>query len=473
MITPVLLCGGSGTRLWPVSRQSFPKQFAEFIGNGSLFQAAARRAAGQGFAAPLVVTGDPFRFIVKDQLAAVAIKPSAVLIEPESRNTAPAVLAAALWQAERDPDALMIVLPTDHLLPDSTSFAQTVMTARAAAEDGRIVTFGITPTRPETGYGYLELTDSRDQVSPGLQPLARFIEKPNSETAAELVSSGRCLWNSGIFLFSAKAMLQAFETHAPEMRRHAEASYRKAQMDLGFTRLAAKPWSLLSEISIDHAIMEKENTLSVMPYGGAWSDLGGWEAVWQESGRDAHGNAVSAHALAIGCRNTLLRSEHDGLELVGIGLSDIVAVATPDAVVVARTSEAQRVKDAVKALKAKGADQATSYGREQRPWGWFECLARGSSFQVKRIVVNPGAALSLQSHQQRAEHWVVVEGTAQATIGDRAQKILENQSVFIPQGERHRLANTAQRPLVVIEVQTGPYLGEDDIIRYEDAYGRR
>ena len=471
-IQPILLCGGSGTRLWPLSRQSYPKQFTRLLGKESLFQASARRLSGEGFAPPLVVTGDQFRFVVMEQLAAVSIAAAATLIEPEPRNTGPAVLAAALWHAERDPDALLLVAPSDHVIADSAAFQAAVRSAAPKAQAGHIITFGIVPTRPETGYGYLELGPDADAAGLTPQPLSHFVEKPGAAHAAEMVQSGRYLWNAGIFLFTARAMIAAFKAHAPAMLPPAIASVAKAKGDLGFTRLAAEHWSELPAISIDYAIMEKAGNLLVMPYQAAWSDLGGWEAVWQESGPGENGNVVTPHALAIDCENTLLRSEAEGLQLVGIGLRDIVAVAMPDAVLVVHKADAQRVKDAVAALKARGTRQATEFPHDHRPWGWFESLARGDRFQVKRIVVRPGAALSLQSHHHRSEHWIVVEGTARVTVGSQVQLISENQSIYIPLGEKHRLENPGKLPMVLIEVQTGSYLGEDDIVRFEDVYSR-
>ena len=470
LIHPVLLCGGSGTRLWPLSRQSFPKQFARLTGEESLFQATARRNSGAGFAAPVVVTGDPFRFVVTEQLAQILL--AATLIEPEARNTAPAVLAAALWLSQREPDALMIVSPSDHVIPDDGRFRAAVAAARPAAEAGSIVTFGITPDRPETGYGYLELAEGSHRTASETQPLARFVEKPGAAAAASMAASGRFLWNAGIFLCRASVMIDAFAHHMPEMLSGVRQALAEARSDLGFTRLDAPSWARLQSISIDYAIMEKETGLKVMPYAGGWSDLGSWDAVWTETGPDHKGNVLSAHASAIDCENTLLRSEHPGLELVGIGLADIVAVATPDAVLVTRKSNAQRAGEAVAVLKAKGLRQATAFARDHRPWGWFESLALGSRFQVKRIVVNPGASLSLQSHRHRAEHWVVVEGVAKVTIGEDTRLLHENQSVYIPLGEKHRLENPCEQPMALIEVQTGSYLGEDDIIRYEDIYAR-
>lgn len=472
MIHPVLLCGGSGTRLWPTSRQSFPKQFARLVGEESLFQASARRLSGDGFAAPLVVTGDLFRFVVNEQLAQVSLAAAATLIEPEARNTAPAVLAAALWLAERDPDALMIVSPADHVISDAPGFRAAIATAAPAAKAGAIITIGIRPDRPETGYGYLELMEGADASAATVQQLARFIEKPEAARAEAMASSGRYLWNAGIFLFQAKTVIAAFGRHAPEMLSTVVEALQMAKTDLGFTRLSLDAWSRVQNISIDYAIMEKERELQVLPYHGAWSDLGSWQAVWQESPAAESGNVLSAHAMAIDCENTLLRAEDDGLELVGIGLKDLVVVAAHDAVLVAHKADAQRVGEAVAALKAKGLRQATDFAHDHRPWGWFESLARGSRFQVKRIVVKPGAALSLQSHLHRSEHWIVVAGTAKVTIGNSVRLMSENQSVYIPLGEKHRLENPGHQPMVLIEVQTGSYLGEDDIVRYEDIYER-
>jgi mannose-1-phosphate guanylyltransferase/mannose-6-phosphate isomerase len=471
-VHPVLLCGGSGTRLWPLSRQSYPKQFAPLLGAESLFQASVRRVTGTGFAAPLVVTGEAFRFIVKDQLAEIDRPARAILIEPAGRNTGPAVLAAALWLAARDPDAVMLVAPSDHVIPDGAAFRAAVAAALPAAQAGRLVTFGIAPVRPETGYGYLELAPEADATAAAPQDLARFIEKPDALRAAEMLAAGRFLWNAGIFLFSAGAILAAYETHAPGLLAGARAAVAGAEADLGLTRLAAEPWSALEAISIDYAIMEKAERLAVMPYPGAWSDLGGWEAVWQEGGPDGQGNVTVGAVTAIDCRDTLLRSEAEGLALVGIGLDDMIAVAMPDAVLVARKSDSQRVKDAVAALKEKQAAQATAFPVSHRPWGWFESLVVGDRFQVKRIVVHPGAALSLQSHHHRSEHWIVVQGTAKVTVDGKVTLVTENESVYIPVGAVHRMENPGKVDMVLIEVQTGSYLGEDDIIRYEDVYAR-
>ena len=472
MIHPILLCGGSGTRLWPLSRKSYPKQFAKLMGDESLFQASARRLSGKGFAAPVIVTGDPFRFIVTEQLAQVEQAAMGILIEPDGRNTAPAILAAALWIAKTDPGALMLVAPSDHVIPDTAAFAASVQAAVPRAQTGDLVTFGITPTRPETGYGYLELAADANAGADTPQTLARFVEKPDADRAANMLAAGNFLWNAGIFLFTADAIIAAYETHAPDLLKAVTRALTQADPDLGFTRLDPAEWAKADDISIDYAIMEKADNLAVMPFGAGWSDLGGWDAVWMETGPDAQGNVCSENATAIDCTDTLLRSETDGLQLVGIGLDNIVAIAMGDAVLVADKSKAQRVKEAVDALKAKGASQAIQLPRDYRPWGWYESLVIGGRFQVKRIVVNPGASLSLQSHHHRSEHWIVVEGTAKVTVDDSVNLISENQSVYIPLGAVHRMENPGKVPMVLIEVQTGSYLGEDDIIRYEDVYAR-
>ena len=469
MITPILLCGGSGTRLWPLSRKSYPKQFAKILGDDTLFKASARRLSGPGYAPPVIVTGSDFRFIVTEQLLDAGIDPGAILIEPAGRNTAPAILAAALHVAAQDPDGLMLVAPSDHVVPDAEAFRAAVALGRPAAQAGQIVTFGITPTHPETGYGYLELAQTPEA---GPVALRRFVEKPDAARAAEMLESGNYLWNGGIFLFRASDMLAAFEAHAPGIVAPVKTAYEKAKPDLGFLRLDPVAWGDAEDISIDYAVMERADNLSVVPFAAGWSDLGGWDAVWRESAPDDSGVATSDQATAIDCRDTLLRSESPRQEIVGIGLDNIIAVAMPDAVLVADKSRAQDVKKAVSALKAQKALQAESFPKDHRPWGWFESLVIGQRFQVKRIHVHPGAALSLQSHHHRSEHWIVVEGTAQVTIDDEVKLVTENQSVYIPLGAVHRMENPGKVPMVLIEVQTGTYLGEDDIVRYEDVYAR-
>ncbi|WP_050929905.1 mannose-1-phosphate guanylyltransferase/mannose-6-phosphate isomerase [Aestuariivita boseongensis] len=471
-ITPVLLCGGSGTRLWPLSRKSYPKQFVPLVGEETLFQASAKRLSGQGFGAPMVLTNSDFRFIVTEQLAEAGLDPAAILIEPEGRNTAPAVLAAALWLEKTDPDALMLVAPSDHVVPDASAFRNAVSAGVSAAQAGDLVTFGIKPTHPETGYGYLELAEDPGDFAARPLKLNRFVEKPDAARAGKMLEAGTYLWNAGIFLFSVKTILAAFEAHAPDLVAPVRDAVDQGKPDLGFLRLDPTAWARADDISIDYAVMERAENLSVVPFAAGWSDLGGWDAVWREAARDPRGVATAGHATALDCDDTLLRSEDDRMEVVGIGLKNIITVAMPDAVLVADASRAQDVKEAVTALKAKQAKQATMFPKDHRPWGWFESLVIGDRFQVKRIHVHPGAALSLQSHHHRSEHWIVVEGTAKVTVDDEVKLVSENQSVYIPLGAVHRMENPGKVPMVLIEVQTGTYLGEDDIIRYEDVYAR-
>ena len=473
IIHPVLLCGGSGTRLWPLSRRSHPKQFVKLLGEESLFQSSARRLSGESFAAPTVVTGSDFRFMVVEQLAAIAIEPQIILIEPFARNTAAAVCAAAVALDAKNGDSLMLVSPSDHVITDLKRFRATVEAAIPTANEGQIVTFGIRPDRAETGYGWLELPSKlSDDFPEVVQPLSSFVEKPAAEAADALLSGGMHLWNAGIFLFSTSNILASFEQHAPQTLTEVRNAFGSAEADLGFTRLGAEPWARLKDISIDYAVMEHAPNLSVMPYGGYWSDLGDWQAIWREGEADTFGIVADGPSTALDCENTLLLATSETQELVAMGLKDIVAVAMPDAVLVAHKDRAQDVKTAVAKLKAKGAAQAETLPRDYRPWGWYESIALGPRFQVKRIVVNPGGALSLQSHNHRSEHWIVVEGSAKVTIDNDVKIVNENQSVYIPLGAVHRMENPGKLPLTLIEVQTGSYFGEDDITRYEDVYAR-
>ncbi|MBD3665140.1 mannose-1-phosphate guanylyltransferase/mannose-6-phosphate isomerase [Sulfitobacter sp. TSTF-M16] len=468
-ITPVILCGGSGTRLWPVSRKSFPKQFIPLIGDGSLFQQSSGRLWGSGFTRPLIVTNSDFRFIVTQQLADMGLDPGAVLIEPSARNTAPALLAAALHQAQSDPHGLMLAAPSDQYITQVDTFRASLQRGVAAAQSGQIVTFGIRPDRPETGYGYLEL--DHDDIA-GAVPLKRFVEKPVLAEAERMLAAGGYLWNAGIFMYTAQTLIEAFKTHAPEMLSDVEAAVAGAQSDLGFLRLEPEAWARCADISIDFAIMEKISNIAVVQHDGDWSDLGGWMAVHQHADVDADGVALQGAAHALDCQNTLLRSESDALQLVGLGLRNIVAVAMPDAVLVADRSRVAELGDVVKEMRKANVPQADTFPKDHRPWGFFETLILGGRFQVKRIVVNPGAALSLQSHVHRAEHWIVVAGTAKVTIGDTEKLVWENESVYVPLGAVHRMENPGKLPMELIEVQTGSYLGEDDIIRYDDVYAR-
>ena len=472
-ITPILLAGGSGTRLWPLSRKSYPKQFSTLLGDETLFQSSAKRLVSSQavqFDTPITITNSDFRFIVIEQLQGADIDPGAVLIEPEGRNTAPAVLAATIYASKSNPNATILIAPSDHIIPDTLSFHAAICEGLKETAKGRIVTFGITPTEPETGYGYLELSAAS---SGGAVPLNRFVEKPDTEAAKAMLDAGTYLWNAGIFLFCAKDMIAAFQAHAPQLMDPVSDAIEQGHVDLGFFRLAAAPWAKCENISIDYAIMEKIDTLSAVPYSAGWNDLGGWDAVWLEQGPDAEGVVASANTTAIECQNVLLRSENESQHLVGLGLENIIAIAMPDAVLVAQKDRAQDIKLVVSALKAKGVPQAETFPKDHRPWGWFESLIIGKRFQVKRIYVLAGAALSLQSHHHRSEHWIVVEGTARVTVDDRVTLLTEGESTYIPLGAVHRMENSGKVPMVLIEIQTGAYLGEDDIVRYEDIYDRK
>lgn len=472
MITPVILAGGAGTRLWPVSRDSYPKQFADLGNPQTLFQDTALRLDGAGYRRAVVVTGDDYRFMVSQQLGQIGVLPENILLEPVGRNTAPAVLVAALLleQSGRASE-LMLVAPSDHAIPDKEAFQGVVKAAIPTAQAGAIVAFGIQPDRLETGYGYLELANSDDtSIAPYL--LKCFVEKPDVTRAAEMLASGKFLWNAGVFLFRVDRIIKAFNQHAPQMIALARAACEQSKPDLGFRRLAKEPWCKIDSISLDYAIMEKETGLMVMPFSADWHDLGDWEAIQRTSSADRNGMVTHGTTTAVDCTNSLLWAAQEHQQLVGIGLDNIIAIAMSDAVLVADRRRTQDVKQAVALLKQKSIRQATKFTRDHRPWGWFDSLVLGSRFQVKRIVVTPGGKLSLQSHAHRAEHWIVVEGTAHVTLDKEELVIAENQSIYVPLGAVHRMENRGKVNMTLIEVQTGTYFGEDDIIRYDDVYSR-
>ena len=471
-ITPVLLAGGSGTRLWPLSRRSYPKQFSRLVGSTTLFQQSALRLNSSkiiNFAPHLTLTNSKYRFIISDQLQSVGIDPGPILIEPEAKNTAPAILAACLYLSDQDENAVLLVAATDHVIPDTQAFHSAVALGLTQVKLGKIVTFGVTPTRPETGYGYMEVGDNGHN---GATEILSFIEKPEKHLAETMLAKGNYLWNAGMFMFGVKEMISAFEQNFPELLKQARVSIANGKSDLGFFRLDQEAWSSLPDISIDYAIMEKADNLVAIAYSAGWSDLGDWDAVWQDSEQDKNGVALSENAHAIDCKNTLLRSESENQQIIGLGLENIIAVAMPDAVLVCHKDKAQEVKKVVAQLKSLNVPQAEISSKDHRPWGWFESLALADHFQVKRICVKPGAALSLQSHRHRSEHWIVVGGSARVTLDQEVKIITEGQSVYIPQGSIHRMENPGKSSMVLIEVQTGSYFGEDDIVRYEDIYSR-
>lgn len=469
MITPIILAGGSGTRLWPASRQSFPKQFTDIIGDESLFQSTLRRLSGPGFGAPTIVTGADYRFITAEQVTQVGVTDATILLEPEGRNTAAAILTAALHH-EATPDRILLVAPSDHKITDTTAFAEAVAMGEKAAAKGEIVTFGITPTAAETGYGYLQLSEMPQSVT--AQPLRSFVEKPAKADAEKMLKSGMYLWNAGIFMFQVSRIIEAFEVLAPRLVIPCRAALAAGREDLCFFRLAEDAYARCDDISIDYAVMEAAEALTIIPVDCGWSDLGSWRAVHQAREKDEDGNTLAGGATQIGCEGALLRCDRPDTRIVGLGLKNIAAIATGDAILVANMDDAERVKEVVSELKVQNAPQATSFQQCHRPWGHYETLSLGDRFQVKRIMVKPGGQLSLQSHLHRSEHWVVVEGTATVTVDQDIRNLAENQSIYIPLGAVHRLENNGKVPLTLIEVQSGPYLGEDDIIRYEDVYAR-
>lgn len=473
LITPILLAGGSGSRLWPSSRETYPKQFMKLTGNQTLFQQTAFRVTCSDslkFNPPITVTSSNFRFIVNEQLQAVGNSLHRILIEPEAKNTAPAIIAATLFAQMDNKNEIIIVTPTDHVVSDTENFNKAIKVGLEAVENGKIVTFGIKPTYPETGYGYLQLETSFSQEA---NKVLQFIEKPDEIRAKEMIEKDNFFWNAGIFMFRANDMISAFNLYAKDMLTNVSKSVDLSFKDLVFTRLHPKYWGILDNISIDYAIMEKVKNLVAIPYFGDWSDLGDWKAVWRQYPQDKHGVALSKNAHSIDCKNSLLRSEDDSQQIIGLGLEDIVAIAMPDAVLVANKSKTQDVKNVVQYLKSKNISQSEKFRKDHRPWGWFETLSLEEGFQVKKIFVKSGAVLSLQSHKYRSEHWVIVKGLAKVTIDKKTQLLSEGESTYVPSGSKHRIQNYGKALLIIIEVQIGSYLGEDDIKRYEDIYSRK
>jgi len=470
MIHPVILSGGSGTRLWPMSRTLYPKQLLSLLGQDSLLQQTVRRVADrQGFAAPLLVANEEHRFIIAEQLREIAAVPRALLLEPVGRNTAPAACIAALALTEAEPDLLMLVMPSDHTIGDLAAFADAVEGAATAARAGALVSFGITPQRAETGYGYIRRGSELDGAK-GVFAVAEFVEKPGPEQAQAYVASGEHSWNSGMFLFPARVYLDELERLRPDMVAACRDALATAQRDSDFVRLGREAFAGCDSDSIDYAVMEHTRRAAVVPVSMGWSDIGSWDALWEMGDKDQHGNSIEGNVVAEDARNCYLRSEA-GL-VAAIGIEDLVVVSTADAVMVAPRNRTQDVKKLVARLVKDRRDEADALPTVHRPWGTFTSLHNGHRVQVKHIMVKPGGKLSLQMHHHRAEHWVVVQGTARIRRGDQETMLSEDQSTYIPIGTAHRLENPGKIPLHLIEVQSGSYLGEDDIVRLEDSYGR-
>ncbi|MGZ8288680.1 MAG: mannose-1-phosphate guanylyltransferase/mannose-6-phosphate isomerase [Telluria sp.] len=468
-IYPVILSGGAGTRLWPLSRAVLPKQLLPLVTDRTMLQETALRVGDwPELMAPLVVCGNDHRFMVAEQMREIGITPLGILLEPAGRNTAPAVAAAANYLLAIDPHAVMLVLPADHVIKDAKAFATAVARAAETVRDGSLATFGIVPTAPETGYGYIRRGAANG--SEGCFKVERFVEKPTRETAEGFVAEGGYYWNSGMFLFRADRYLAELEQFRPEIAGAAEAAVRLGYRDLDFCRLDEAAFAGSPSDSIDYAVMERTSHAVVVPADIGWSDVGSWSALWEVQQGDADGNVQRGDVYLDGVSNSLVRAESRIVAVVGV--SDLVIVETPDAVLVAHKDQVQRVKQIVDHLKSKERTEHLHHTKVYRPWGYYEGIDAGERFQVKRICVKPGEKLSLQMHHHRAEHWVVVSGTARVTCGEKVSLLAENESTYIPIGMNHRLENPGKVPLHIIEVQSGSYLGEDDIVRFEDIYKR-
>lgn len=470
-IRPVVLCGGAGTRLWPLSRAQFPKQLASFDGGQSLLQSTVSRVAGASFSRPLLVTAEEQRFLVRDQLEEAGVRPECVILERQGRNTAPALAIAAQWLARRNSDEIMLVLPSDHAIDNEQAFREAVNAALPAIAAGKIVTFGIHPTHAHTGYGYIR-ADGDAEGTAAVLDVAEFVEKPSFAKAESYLRAGNYLWNAGIFIFRVADFLAELEQHAPEIAAWAEAAVSNGSDDEPFFRPQDTNGEAPFEpISVDHAVLERSRNVAVVPVDMAWSDLGSWNEIWNRRGRDRDDNALQGNALAIDTTGSLVFAGKD-TTVATLGLKDAVVIAVGGAVLVTSRDRAQDVGAVVKALREKGDPKAELHSEVHRPWGSYETTDHDARFQTKRIIVRPGAKLSSQLHHHRSEHWVVVSGTAEVTVGEQTFLLHENESTYIKAGTVHRLANPGKVPLHLVEVQCGSYLGEDDIVRFDDIYGR-
>ncbi len=469
VVHPVVLSGGAGTRLWPVSRTLYPKQLLPLVSERTMLQESVRRVAGKGFAPPVVVCNEEHRFLIAGQLRELDIAPSKMVLEPVGRNTAPAAAVAALLLAGDDADAVMLLLPSDHVVEDVSGFLAAVETGLAAAENGALVTFGIPPTGPETGYGYIR-RGAAYAGAKGCFRIARFVEKPDLEEARRLVRAGDYHWNSGMFLVRAGRYLEELERLKPEMVECCRRAVAGAVEDLDFLRLEAEAFSGIEPLSIDYAVMEHTERAAVVPVDMGWTDVGSWSALWEMGAKDGDGNVTLGDVIAHDTRDSYIRSE--GRLVAALGLENVVVVATDDVVLVMSRDMAQNVRKVVEDVERAGRTEHAVHSKVYRPWGYYQSIDAGDRFQVKRLHVDPGQKLSLQMHHHRAEHWVVVNGTAKVTRGDETFLVHENESIYLPLGVKHALENPGDTPLCVIEVQSGDYLGEDDIVRFEDRYGR-
>lgn len=467
MILPVIMAGGTGSRLWPLSRQLNPKQFLKLCGDSTLLQQTLSRLDGLHTSAPSIICNEDHRFMVAEQLRQLSVKNASILLEPIGRNTAPAIALAALNATRNGQDPVLLVLAADHFIEDQSAFQQAVKEAEKLAKQDKLVTFGIVPTQPETGYGYIQRGSALPEQ--GYQ-VARFVEKPDSATAQGYLDSGDYYWNSGMFMFKASVYLQALQEFRPDILDACKHAFEAGSQDLDFVRVDAAAFADCPDDSIDYAVMEKTRDAAVIPLDAGWSDIGSWSALWEIGTKDEQGNVCKGDVLNIGSSNSLVYAESKLVATVGV--NNLVVVETKDAVLVAHKDRVQDVKKVVEAIKNDGRHEHMNHREVYRPWGVYDSIENGERYQVKRITVKPGAKLSVQMHHHRAEHWVVVSGTARVTNGDKTFLVTENESTFIPIGEVHALENPGKIPLELIEVQSGSYLGEDDIVRFEDKYGR-